>query len=413
VLAATGLLLIALATLTPSGDPAGLHKLTPLWCLVCGDTGGADVIANLMLFLPFAIGLRLSGASWRRTVLLCAAISLTVELSQLVVIPGRDATLSDVLTNTSSGAIGAALAPHLPDAFRPSTGHARRLATLGAVVWLAAMGLSAWLLAPDVVDGPLLSGWGGKVWEPNIFLGQIRAVRLEGLPMPADGIVAPDSAELRRRLRQGSFTLEAEVKSGDEAYWSSWIYKLKAGRREELTLYQLRRSAGIAVPVRGVEFRLQPVTATLPDGLPSAAGDSVRLQASVRGGTILLRSTYSGRTHSIAFGLSPAYGWRLVSPFELGMGDAVRWFTALCLVLSISPLAYWSARGGRVAAWVPATAIAAGLVVPGRLAGLPPAHWSEWAAAAVGALVGWALQRGAAYLERRCASPSASEFSSS
>ena len=197
------------------------------------------------------------------------------------------------------------------------------------------MGLSAWLLAPDVVDGPLLSGWAGKVWEPNIFLGQIRAVRLEGRPMPGDGTAAPDAAELRRRLDQGSFTLEAEVKSGGEVYWSSWIYKLKAGKREELTLYQLRRSAGVAVPVRGVEFRLQPVTATLPDGLPSAAGDSVRLQASLRGGTILLRSTYSGRTHSIAFGLSPAYGWRLVSPFELGRGDGVRWFTALCLVLSI------------------------------------------------------------------------------
>jgi VanZ like protein len=413
VLAAIGLLLIALATLTPSGDPAGLHKLTPLWCLVCGGTGGADVIANLMLFLPFAIGLRLSGASWRGTVLLCAAISLSVELLQLVVIPGRDATLSDVLTNTSSGAIGAALAPQLPEAFRPSIVHARRLAILGAVVWLAAMGLSAWLLAPDVVDGPLRSGWAGKVWEPNIFPGQIRAVRLEGRPMPGDGTVAPDTAELRRRLDEGSFTLEAEVKSGGEVYWSSWIYKLKAGKREELTLYQLGRSAGIAVPVRGLEFGLQPVTATLPNGLPSAAGDSVRLHASVRRGTILLRSTYSGRIHSIAFGLSPAYGWRLVSPFELGRGDGVRWFTALCLVLSVSPLAYWAARGGRGAAWVTAAAIAAGLVVPGRLAGLPPAHWSEWAAAALGSLVGWALQRGAAYLERRCASPSASEFSSS
>ena len=162
------------------------------------------------------------------------------------------------------------------------------------------------------------------------------------------------------------------MKSGGEVYWSSWIYKLKAGEREELTLYQLRRSAGVAVPVRGVEFRLQPVTATLPDGLPGAAGDSVQLQASLRDGTILLRSTYSGRTHSIAFGLSPAYGWRLVSPFELGRGDDVRWFTALCLVLSISPLAYWAAHGGRGAAWVPAAAIAAGLARP-RPPGRAPA----------------------------------------
>jgi hypothetical protein len=412
VLAVTGLVLIGLATLTPTGDPWGFTRLTPLWCLVCGDTGGADVIANLMLFLPFAIGLRLSGASWRRTVLLCAAISFTVELLQLAVIPGRDASLSDVLTNTGGGAIGASLAPYLPQAFRPSTAQARRLASLGAAVWLAAMGLSAWLLTPHVVDGPLLSGWAGKVWEPNIFLGQVGAARLEGRPMPDDGSAAPDAAELRRRLDQGSFTLEADVTSGGQVEWTSWICKLKAGKREELTLYQHRRAVGIAVPVRGVEFWLQPVTATLPDGLPSTAGDQVRLQAAVRDGTILLRSTYSGQTRSIAFALSPAYGWRLISPFELGTGERVRWFTALCLVLSISPLAYWAAQGGRGAAWVPATAIIAGLLLPGRLAGLPPAHWSEWAAAAVGAVVGWALQRGAAYLERRCASPSASESSS-
>ena len=52
-LAAAGLLFIARATLTASPDPNGLALMTPLWCVVCGDSGGADIVANLLLFVPF------------------------------------------------------------------------------------------------------------------------------------------------------------------------------------------------------------------------------------------------------------------------------------------------------------------------------------------------------------------------
>src|SRR5947207_2042221 len=157
-LAAAGLLFIARATLTSSADPNGLTLTTPLWCVVCGDSGGADIVANLLLFVPFAVGLRLAGVSWRRTVLVSAALSLTVELLQLVAIPGRDASLSDLLTNTMSGAIGAAIAPRLPAALRPSRTQASRLLAGGASAWLAALGLSAWLLTPSLQEGVLRSG---------------------------------------------------------------------------------------------------------------------------------------------------------------------------------------------------------------------------------------------------------------
>jgi hypothetical protein len=410
-LAAAGLLVIARAALTSSGDPNGLALATPLWCIVCGDGGGADIVANLLLFLPFAAGLRLAGISWRRTVLVSAALSLTVELLQLVAIPGRDASLSDLLTNTMSGAIGAAIAPHLPAALRPSRTEARRLLAGGAILWLAALGLSAWLLVPSLRDGVLRSGWAGVARGRDIFFGEVGAVQLQGLAMPKNA-VPPDSAALRRQLGQGRFSLVAQVSSGRPVYYRSWIYKLRAGSRDELTLYQFGRQAGIAVPVRAVGFLVHPVTVTLPDGLPAAAGVAVRLEASAADGVVRLRSTYAGATRAVEYGLSPAYGWRLISPFELGAGTGVRWFTALCLALSVLPLAYWAARAGPAAGWVSAVTIVAGLTVPSLLAGLPPVHWSEWTAAGFGGLAGWALQRGAAYLERRCAFPSASEFSS-
>jgi hypothetical protein len=403
---------IARATLTSSPDPNGLAQLTPLWCIVCGELGGADIVANLLLFLPFAIGLRLAGLSWRHTVLVCATASLTIESLQLTVIPGRDASLSDVLTNTASGAIGAALAPWLPTAIHPSPSLAGRLLAAAAVVWLGALGASAWLVSPAVRTGVLQSDWAGATRDRDIFFGELRQVRLDGVPMPRNG-PPPDSAALRRGLAAGRFSLEAEVNSGRPVLYPSWIYQLEAGGAKQLALFQVRRHAGVAVPVRGGKLRLHLMTVTLPDGFPGAAGVAVRLEASAAGGVVRLRSTYAGVTRSIELGLSPAYGWRLISPFEVGIGHGVRWFTALLLALSVLPLTYWMAWGEGWARGLALLVLPAGLTLPSLAAGLPPVHWSEWAAVGAGAVAGWALQRGAAYLERRCAFLSASEFSSS
>jgi VanZ like family len=411
-LAIAGLLFIARATLTSSPDPNGLAQLTPLWCIVCGELGGSDVIANLLLFLPFAMGLRLAGLSWRRTVLIAAAVSLTVELLQLVAIPGRDASLSDLLTNTGSGAIGATLAPWLLGAVRPSATRATKFLAAGTAAWLAGLALSAWLLSPAVESGALQSGWAGATGERDVFFGEIHQIRLDGILMPRNG-TPPDSAEIRRRLGAGEFRLDAEVNSGGPVSYPSWIYKLKSGGINQLTLFQLRRHAGVAVPIRAMGLRLRAATVTLPAAFPDVAGRTVWLEASAAGGVITLHSTYSGVTRGIEFGLSPAYGWRLISPFQMGIGNGVRWFTALLLAVSVLPLAYWAAWARKWTRWILPLGITAGLVLPSAVAGFPPVHWSEWAAAAVGALAGWALQRGAAYLERRCASLSASDFSSS
>ena len=55
-LACAGLLLIAATTLVPIPQQTAASQLTPLWCLVCGDYGGVDVVNNIILFVPAALG---------------------------------------------------------------------------------------------------------------------------------------------------------------------------------------------------------------------------------------------------------------------------------------------------------------------------------------------------------------------
>jgi len=405
---------VLIATLTPVRDLQGLAAATPLLCLVCGDYGGADVAANLLLFLPLAVGLRLSGQSWGRTVLVCGLLSFTVELLQLRVVAGRDASLSDLLTNTTSAAVGATLGGLLPRMVGPRPREAAAFLAGGLAFLLLLLSASAWLLMPWVPDSPLLSHWAHEAPGFDVFTGRVESVYLDGAPMPSTGSPT-DSAALRRRLAAGSFVLETEVVSGAPMADRSWIYTLRVPSGRALTLSQLRREARIEVPTRALRFRLWSASVTLPQGLPGRAGVPVRLSSSGRDGRVRLASTYDGRERSVELTISPAFGWVMIMPLELATGTGVRWITAIGLVAVWLPLGFWARRTGRPGAAL--TALAGGLVlalgVIPAAGGFPPVHWSEWLAGALGAAGGWALHRPAAYLEGRCASPSDIEFSSS
>ena len=148
VLGLLGAAVVLVATLTPVKDLQGLAAGTPLLCLVCGDYGGADVAGNLLLFLPLSLGLRLSGRSWGRTVLVCGLLSFTIELLQARVVSGRDASLSDLLTNTTSAAIGATLGGVLPRMVAPRPRDAAVFLAGGIAALLFLLTASAWLLGP-------------------------------------------------------------------------------------------------------------------------------------------------------------------------------------------------------------------------------------------------------------------------
>jgi hypothetical protein len=411
-----GLAVVLIATLTPTRDVRGVAAASPLLCLVCGDRGGADIANNLLLFLPLAIGLRLSGQSWLRTVLAGALLSFTVELLQLRIVPGRDASLSDLLTNTVSSAIGATIGACLPSLVAPSPRRALDLLTGGLLGVLALLTLWAWLLVPRTPAGELRSLWANEAPGTGEFGGSVRSIRLDGIPMPADG-PPPDSAGLRRRLDRGRTVLDAEVVSGAPPRDRAWIYMLHHRNPSGgvLTLTQRNRQAGVEIPTRALEFRLGAPLVSMPDAFPDSAGVPVHLRAAEGSGRVRLTSSYQGVERSVELGLSPAFGWILFLPFELGLDTGVRWVTGLFLALLLLPIGYWAAwtRRPRVAAAALAAGLVAGLAIIPALFGLPPVHWSEWLAGALGAAVGWALQRPAAYLQGRCASPSDSEFSSS
>jgi hypothetical protein len=413
LIAVGGLVFILVATLIPAPERALVTAATPLLCLVCGEQGSVDVVMNILLFIPFAFGLRWSGVSTRRVMVASVLLTILVESLQYAVVVGRDSSLSDVLTNSLGGALGATLADHLETLFRPSRPTARRLATAWAAAWLGVTAASALALRPWVPSGPYLVRWAQARPPHPPFGGKVTAASLGSAPLPKGRL--PAGFALPPPMRAGTTRLRVSVLTGKPA--ADWRPILHLFRSESavLGLSQWGHDLVFEAPSLATPLKLRPVAMRLGDAFPTDSGMPLDLAAEVERQTVRLASSYGGG-RSWTLGLSPSFGWSLLVPFDHAFGPEVHLLTGLWLAGFMLPLGFWWGR-----ARVPvgsAIALIAGVVVLGlgvlpRLAGYPPVHWSEWAASAMGAALGWAGSRPAAYLPNRCDSPSIGAFSSS
>ena len=212
-LAIAGLLFIAVTTLVPLPHQTVASKSTPLWCLVCGDHGGIDVFNNVLLFVPLAAGMRIMGVATRSVIASAAALSFGIELLQLTVIPGRDASLSDLLTNTLGSWLGTILGTNLSRLLRPEPALSIPLAVAAGIIWLVIQGATALLLQPWAPEQPMRGAWNRSVYGRPPFDGQIVSAFLSGWPL--QDVAEPVSAELAERIREGRIHLELQLIVGN------------------------------------------------------------------------------------------------------------------------------------------------------------------------------------------------------
>jgi hypothetical protein len=411
LLTIAGLLIIGGATLAPLPRQAAASALTSPWCLVCGDYGGVDVIGNALLFIPLGLGVGLLGLSIGRVAALGFVISVLVESLQLTVIPGRDASLSDLLTNTAGAALGAALSCGLDLLLNPGKREAGRLALLAGLFWLGIQAGTGFLLRPWIPAEELRGAWARIRPGHTPFDGEVTSAFVSGSEVGDDSRQADPL--LRRRLLRGEVHLALRFVSGRNILGWSPIFELEAGGGPVLGVQGIGRDIAFQVPARSYGLRLRRPMLLLASALPSEPGKSLELEAGEERGVLWATwRTAEGRYHS-SIELSPSLGWSLVLPFEYAYGPGLRFLTALWVGGLLFPVGYWSVRANGRRYLVPAALVAllaTGLGLIPLLGGYPAVHWSEWLAGVAGLAAGWVSLRFAAYLGWRCDSPSTKEF---
>ncbi|HEX6967008.1 MAG TPA: VanZ family protein [Gemmatimonadaceae bacterium] len=415
-LAIGGFAAIAALTLTPN---PGADQPGPSLCLVCGSYGGTDVVLNILLFIPFGFGLRLAGTRAWRAFVVAALTSLAIELLQIHVVVGRDASLGDLVSNSLGGAVGIALADHWRSWLLPSTRAARRLMSAGIAAWLLILVGSAWGVRPSLTRFPYWGHWASLDGPGPLFTGKLVAASVGRAPLPWAPI--SNSGELRQWLLHGD-PLRATVIPGAPIDGLAPITRITDIRSAEIIMLgQQGRDLIFRMRTHASDLRLRDPAVRIENAFPDSAADAshVRTQSD----TMRIAGGYTGDAYRVSVNgprmvasrelrLGPGLGWSFFLPFSYASGRVTAWLTALWLAGLLAPMGYWAARAaaveeprvfGAMARPIPAAAprlvvatslvvmIVLGLGFVPRMFGEEPVQWWAWAACAVGGMLGAAL----------------------
>jgi len=362
-----------------------------------------DVLLNIALFVPLGMALRWLGLSGARPVMVGLAVSLAVELLQATVIPGRDPSLSDLLTNTAGTWLGSGLAGAAPLWLWPSPQSARRLAAAASVVWLGMLAGTGWLLQPVMSPGTRELRWAPPVPFLERFAGQVLGTELNGVPSDS-GLIDPE--HLGRRLAQGKVSLTAAITVVSWPEIAAPVAEVSSVDSVAVVrLSQLGQKVLFSVRTRSADFLLRTPAAKVYRALPEPAGQAVTIGGSLDADLLTAFTKVGGRTDSAAVRISPGLGWALVLPltfypFDYRPDITSAVWTALPLLL----VGYWGGRSQgthSIGKELPSRATArtavlgcAGLLLTTGLGAIPPLTgtarqgWEAWVACIAALLLG-------------------------
>ncbi|HEX5820093.1 MAG TPA: VanZ family protein [Gemmatimonadales bacterium] len=386
LLAGLGLVVVLLLTLWPVPHEARRSQLTPIWCLVCGSIGMQDVLQNLLMLMPLGLGLGLLGWRVPRATLAGFALGLTVELLQYTVIAGRDASLSDVVTNTVGTALGALVAGRIDWLLRPPPRDAARLA-LGALgMWATLWVAAGWLLGAEPGPAP----WHAEV-RPHMltappFLGDIVSAELTGTALrDGDQEVASRVIEAYGR---DTVAFRASVIMGPPASDRRGLLEVRDGdSTTQLSVVERRGALHFAMRTRSSALLLRPLALRTPDVPADPAGTPLTLSVRRDAGTIVVAPRTTGASEVRAF-IGPHWLATLLLPVEAWTGPGWEVFAHLWVVALLLPAGWWVAQSAAASRLV--LAFAAFAVVIGGVRIVPPLFALSHSSA-----VGWVMTCGA------------------
>lgn len=381
------LLLIASATLFPDLQAAYRASQTQPWCILCGSNGAVDFTLNVILFLPLGIALGLLG--WRPYVILMAGIGLTlsIETAQALVITGRDASLGDLLANTSGAWIGGILGRSWTTWLVPTPMAARRLTGTAIGIWLLIHLFTAWALQPSAPDGQYFGQWQPQLQGMDVFDGTVLEAFLNRLPLPQGP--ALHSGEFQRESRATVSSLATMVISGRQtSRFAPIIAVAHTDKYHVVSLGQAGRDIVHYRRFRASDLRLRSPAFHLDNGLPWGPGDSVHIVGLRDGNTISITAESSSMERTVQLALSPSMGWTLLNPFDNPLGPNVDVGNALWLAGWLALVGWWSRfalDGASARLLLFLGAALTGLLVIPLATGYAIATWTDW----IGAAMGW------------------------
>lgn len=389
-------------TMTPQAGPPAF---APSLCILCGEMAVQDIILNVILFVPFGIGLRLAGVRRYRVIAISLCLTAAVELLQMHIIAGRDASLGDVITNTLGGALGVALVDSWRMWILPTPKQARRQLWGGAVVWIAILATTVWALHRSLPDTTLWGQWDPEILHFDRFTGTI-------VKADAAGFVVPPGARgsdpvFRKRLVSDSVLVRASVVPAAPTKRTAPIVSVYDPQKAQIFLLaQRQRALVFSIRMNAARAMIRDPIIGLDDVFPTAgaaraAKDTLRVAGGIVDGALVIRASDSvrGTARERRITLGPALGWTFFLPWAYAFGSETAALSALWLGGLFFPLAYWGRRVRRPAESGAALGVAlvVGLVIVPLVMGGAFVGWVEWLGIAAAGAAALAVPNGGSH----------------
>ncbi len=345
-----------------SGDAASPQPdLTPWYCIVCGPTGGADVLQNLLLLLPLGFALAAAGQRFAPAAAAVTLLPIAIELLQWTMHTGRDAALGDVLANATGGMLGWLMGRYRERLALPDHRVAAPLAFGAFVIQL----LVTTALTEPMPTGPTPWRWQitPETERRPLYRGTIDSITFSGETMIIipDGIASPVSWNT---AGTPGFAVNFRWDRGESERLTP-IIRLDDATGEPIVAVD-RRGTDLGLSLRTTATKAGLRTPTVLIAVPAdqQSGEALRVSLSIDSGRIIASTTGPGGSavRSVPFGAQ--HGWTLINPFTPthDLGATWHWWTIA-----------WLFGWGMILGWT-----LCGATLPGRIG---------WAAAALSALM--------------------------
>lgn len=382
------LAVIGWVTLRSAPDQAARVALLRWNCVACGEAGVADLFLNVVLFVPLGLAARGLGMSLWRTLAVVVPLTVGIEVTQGLLLTGRDAALGDVLANSAGGLAGWLGYPLIALLGRPSRTVSWRasavLFTLTTTLWFAS-GIG---LKPSLSDQVPLTALTQPTAETRRFPVTINQIEVDGAELPGDpptlAATRPgDSLEVAVELTRRAATLPAHS--------APFLRIADAGRHPQVALSGHGSDLVAEAALRASHWLLHTPQWRFANALDIPLEQPVRLRLRWTHHNVSMQVGDSSGTTASAR-VSIALGWIFIHPFVSTIGDSARLWTFLWL-------AWWFGLSGWLAGglgWRVSGAIATahvGALLAAAAVTDTPWHGDELLAALAGYAVAVAIAR--------------------
>ncbi len=222
-----------------------------------------------------------------------AALSGSVEFAQIALIPGRDASIGDLVFNTLGAAAGVILLKTSWWWLAYNRVHASRLSLAAAFFTAAIVATTGLLLVPSTPEGPYFVMWAPVLRHLDPYDAPVRSVTIGGQSFQPGRIEQP--IQLRELLRAGAPIRVVATVAAKPSRQAAMFAIYDDRKREVLLIGPDRDDLVFRVRLRAASARLDQPDIRVVGGWRDL----------VPGSQVTVTARRSGRDYCVGLGLQP------------------------------------------------------------------------------------------------------------